>query len=56
VGFEAFTAVTMKNAAFRDVVSCGLSIYRRVASISRVEEITLARESVRPLLSFVAFR
>jgi hypothetical protein len=30
VGFEVFTAVTMKNAIFWDVVLCGFIINRRV--------------------------
>jgi hypothetical protein len=45
LGFEVFTAVTMKNAVFWDVATCGSSKNRRfgkcVASIFWVEEITL---------------
>jgi hypothetical protein len=46
MGFEVFTVVTVKNAVFWDVASCGFVITDvsdgRVASIFRVEEITRA--------------
>jgi hypothetical protein len=47
VGFEVFTAVTMKNAVTRDVAQCDLVTTdvseERVASVFRVEKI-LERE------------
>jgi hypothetical protein len=36
VGFEVFTAVTMKNAAFRDVVPCEFIIIRRFGGTCRL--------------------
>jgi hypothetical protein len=51
VGLEVPTEVAMKNAVFWDVAQCALIINRRFGGkyrgIFRVEEITLARESVR---------
>jgi hypothetical protein len=51
VGFEVITVATMKNAVFWHVAPCDL-IYtdvseERIESIFKVEEITLARKSVR---------
>jgi hypothetical protein len=51
VGFEVFTAVTVKNAVFWDVAPCEYITTdvseERVASIFRVEEISRARKNVR---------
>jgi hypothetical protein len=51
VGFQVFTAVTMKNAVFLDVALCEFIINRlseeRVAFIFRVGKISRARKSGR---------
>jgi hypothetical protein len=36
VGFEVFTAVTMKNAVFWDVAACGFIIRRRFGETCRL--------------------
>jgi hypothetical protein len=36
VGFEVFTAVTMKNVVFRDVALCGFFINRRFGGTCRL--------------------
>jgi hypothetical protein len=57
LGFEVFTAVTVKNIVFWDVAPCWFIINdvseKPVAYIISVEEMPRARKSIRPLLTQV---